>query len=37
MMYEYRNKAVDMLPDDLSEELRGALIAYVDFVVERSK
>ena len=37
MMFEYRNKAVGMLPDDFSEELRNSLIAYVDFVVERSK
>ena len=37
VMHDFRDKAVESLPDDLPEPFRKALIAYVDFVVERKK
>ena len=35
VMYEYRNKALDILPASIDPSLRDALVAYIDFVIER--
>ena len=37
VMKDYRNKALSQLPDTTSQELREALTAYIDFVIERKK
>ena len=37
VMIDYRNKALDVLPDSTSEELRNALTSYIDYVIERKK
>lgn len=37
MMYKYRQKAVELLPDNLDSSIRSALIAYLDYVIERKK
>lgn len=37
VMYEYRNKALQLLPSSIDETLREALVAYIDFVIERKK
>lgn len=37
VMKDYRNKALDMLPETTSEELRNALMSYIDYVIERKK
>lgn len=36
-MLQYRQKVVDLLPENISEELYNALIAYVDMVIHREK
>jgi len=36
-MTDYRNKALEVLPQTLPQELRDALTAYIDFVIERKK
>ena len=35
VMYEYRNKAIGLLPNDASSDLLEALTAYIDYVIER--
>ena len=35
VMYDYRNRALDLLPKDASPDLLDALKAYIDFVIER--
>ncbi len=35
VMYEYRNKALDILPKSIDPSLYEALTAYIDFVIER--
>lgn len=37
VMVDYRNKALDMLPQTTSKELKDALTAYIDYVIERKK
>ena len=37
IMIDYRNKALDVLPESISEELKEALTAYIDYVIERTK
>lgn len=37
MMYKYRQKAVELLPDNLDSSIRSALTAYLDYVIERKK
>lgn len=37
VMVNFRNKALDLLPDTASDELKEALTRYVDFVIERKK
>jgi octaprenyl-diphosphate synthase len=37
VMKDYRNKALSQLPDTTSPELREALTAYIDYVIERKK
>ena len=37
VMIDYRNKALDVLPDSTSEELKNALTSYIDYVIERKK
>ena len=36
-MQQYRQKAIDLLPEDIDEEVRTALIAYMDMVITRAK
>lgn len=36
-MQEYRQKALDLLPEGISEEIRNALTAYIDAVINRKK
>ena len=35
VMYDYRDRAMGVLPKDISPELHDALAAYIDFVIER--
>ena len=35
VMYDYRNRAMDLLPKNMDPELYDALAGYVDFVIER--
>ena len=35
VMYDYRNRALDILPKDIDPDLHDALAAYIDFVIER--
>ena len=37
MIERYRSEALALLPDDISDELREALTAYIDYVVKRDK
>ncbi len=37
IMNEYRNKALDLLPPATSKDVREALTAYIDFVINRTK
>jgi len=37
VMIEYRNKALDILPESISGELRLALTSFIDYVIERNK
>ncbi|MBQ8694332.1 MAG: polyprenyl synthetase family protein [Bacteroidaceae bacterium] len=37
MIERYRSEALALLPDDISDELREALTAYVDYVIKRDK
>lgn len=37
VMVDYRNKALSMLPETTSKELKDALTAYIDYVIERKK
>ena len=37
VMIDYRNKALEMLPETTSQELKDALTAYIDYVIERKK
>jgi octaprenyl-diphosphate synthase len=37
VMIDYRNKALDMLPETTSQELKDALTSYIDYVIERKK
>ena len=37
VMVDYRNRALGMLPETTSQELKGALTAYIDYVIERKK
>lgn len=36
-MLEYRKKAIDLLPASIDEDIRNAIIAYMDAVINRSK
>jgi DNA polymerase-3 subunit alpha len=36
-MQEYRQKAIDLLPAGIDEDVRSAIIAYMDAVINRSK
>ncbi|MBR4997094.1 MAG: polyprenyl synthetase family protein [Bacteroidaceae bacterium] len=36
-MQEYRKKAIDLLPASIDEDIRNAIIAYMDAVINRSK
>ena len=36
-MKEYRQKAIDLLPASIDEDIRNAIIAYMDAVINRSK
>lgn len=36
-MYEYRDKALSLLPDSTDTDLKEALTAYIDYVIERKK
>ena len=37
VMKEYRNKALAVLPETISEELKLALTSFIDYVIERNK
>ena len=37
VMIDYRNKALDFLPQTASPDLKEALTSYIDYVIERSK
>lgn len=37
VMVDYRNRALGMLPETTSQELKDALTAYIDYVIERKK
>lgn len=37
MIERYRSEALTLLPDDISDELREALTAYIDYVIKRDK
>ena len=37
VMIDYRNKALDVLPQTTSQELKDALTAYIDYVIDRKK
>ena len=37
VMIDYRNKALEMLPETTSQELKDALTSYIDYVIERKK
>jgi len=37
VMVDFRNKALAMLPETASKELKDALTAYIDYVIERKK
>ena len=37
VMIDYRNKALDLLPQTASPDLKEALTSYIDYVIERSK
>lgn len=37
VMIDYRNRALDMLPETTSQELKDALTSYIDYVIERKK
>ena len=37
VMIDYRNKALEMLPETTSQELKDTLTAYIDYVIERKK
>lgn len=37
VMYDYRNRALEVLPEVMDATLRSALEAYIDFVIERKK
>lgn len=36
-MQEYRQKAINLLPEDIDEDIRKAIIAYMDVVINRQK
>jgi hypothetical protein len=36
-MKDYRNKALDILPETTSQELKDALASYIDYAIERKK
>lgn len=36
-MTDYRNRALALLPDTASEEIKEALTGYIDYVIERKK
>ena len=33
----YRNMAIESIPEDIENEYRDALIAYIDYVISREK
>lgn len=37
VMRDYRNKALDALPEYIPQEIRTALTAYIDYVIDRNK
>ena len=37
VMIDYRNKALGMLPETTSQEMKDALTSYIDYVIERKK
>ena len=37
VMYDYRNKALALLPEATDEAIRSALTAYIDYVIKRNK
>ena len=37
VMKDYRNKALELLPETTSAELKQALTSYIDYVIERKK
>jgi octaprenyl-diphosphate synthase len=37
VMIDYRNKALGMLPETATQELKDALASYIDYVIERKK
>ena len=36
-MQQYRQKAIDLLPDGIDESIRQSVIAYMDVVINRKK
>jgi len=36
-MYDYRNKALALLPEAADEAVRTALTVYIDYVIKRNK
>ena len=37
VMVDYRNKALDVLPESISQELKTSLTSFIDYVIERKK
>ena len=37
VMYDYRNRALALLPETADESVREALTMYIDYVIERNK
>ena len=37
MIKRYREKAIESIPEDITDEYRNALTAYVDYVISREK
>ena len=37
VMHEYRDKALGVLPEYIRQDIRDALTAYIDYVIDRKK
>ena len=37
IMHDYRNKALAILPEYISQDIRSSLTAYIDYVIDRNK